>query len=257
MSHIPADPPSREQACAMAEAEYAALLGMLGNLDEAQWGAVTECAPWTVRDLVAHLTGAAEEAVRLRVQLRHLREARRQIGSADFVDVLNAQQLADRVDADSTELLAELADLAKRAPRARMRTPRFVRRRPLPPEAGGQAGDTMAYLIDVIYTRDLWMHRIDIARATGCELTPSGAEQTIVEQILRDLDRGWSHAPLNLGLSGRVRGTWTIGGAAADAPSVAVDTLAACRLWSGRGDETGLKPGHPTEAALLASRLLF
>jgi len=256
MMDIPAAAPTRGQACLLAEAEYAALLTMLRGLDDPQWAAPTECAPWSVRDLVAHLAGAADEAVHLRVQLRHLRAAKARIGEAEFVDVLNEEQLADRTGRPYGELLAELTELAIHAPKARMRTPWFIRRRPLPIEAGGPAGDTLAYLLDVIYTRDIWMHRIDIARATGCELVRSEVEDAVVEQVMRDLDRTWTDDPVRIELTGRVSGTWSIGGAS-PTTRIALDAVAACRLWSGRSDETGLQPDSPVHNALLSTRLLF
>lgn len=259
LTDIPAAAPARNDARRVAEAEYRALLTQLRTLDQEQWAMATECEPWSVRDMVAHLAGAAEEAVRLRVQLRHLREARRRIGEADFVDVLNEQQLADREGQGGDELLAELTALAQRAPKARMKTPWFIRRRPLPSEAGGLPGDTMAYLLDVIYTRDIWMHRIDIARATGSPLAVSGVENDVVSQVVRDLDRGWGGAPFALTLTGPGGGRWLIGNAPDEetAPSVELDTAAAARLWSGRSDETGLTPDSAVATALVETRLLF
>lgn len=259
LTDVPAAAPARNDARRVAEAEYRALLTQLRALDQEQWAMATECEPWSVRDMVAHLAGAAEEAVRLRVQLRHLREARRRIGEADFVDVLNEQQLADREGQGDDELLAELTALAQRAPKARMKTPGFIRRRPLPKEAGGLPGDTMAYLLDVIYTRDIWMHRIDIARATGGPLAASGAEKDVVSQLVRDLDRGWAGDPITLTLTGSGGGRWLIGSApdAETVPSVELDSVAAARLWSGRSDETGLLPGSAAAATLRGIRLLF
>lgn len=249
--------PTPAQAQRAAEAEYATLLGMLAGLGQAHWDASTECAPWTVRDMVAHLSGASEEAVRLRVQLRHLRYAKKHLAQQGFVDALNEQQIADRAGLAPDDLLAELSALAGRAPASRRRTPGFIRRRPLPPEAGGLVGDTMAHLIDVIYTRDIWMHRVDISRATGCPLPDSGVEGEIVGLIVRDLGRDWHGAPFTLTLTGRVPGQWSIGGRHPDAPEIVVDCVAACRLWSGRSDETGLSRDSANADALLETRILF
>lgn len=259
MTSPPSTAPTRDEACTLAEIEYAALLTMLESLDEAQWAAATECPPWSVRDLAAHLAGAAEEAVRLRVQMRHLRVAKRRVSTtgAAFIDMLNEQQLADRAERDHVEILAELTTLAGRAPAARRRTPWLVRRRPLPTEAGGLPGDTMAELLDVTYTRDIWMHRVDIARATGCALVRSDAEAAVVEQVVRDLARSWAGEPFTLSLSGRVAGTWSVGEGAAPTERVELDCVAAARLWSGRSNETGLRPDTPVRARLLRTRLLF
>lgn len=258
MTELPvAEAPSPAHAQELAEAEYVALLEMLAGLSEDQWSTPTECAPWTVRDMVAHVAGASEEAVRLRVQLRHLRKAKKQLGRIELVDSLNAQQIADRAGRTPADLLAELRILSTRAPRARRRTPRFIRRRPLPAEAGSIPHDPIAHLIDVIYTRDIWMHRIDIARATGCPAPVSSAESDIVGLVVRDLDRGWSGRPFQLSMTGRVGGHWWIGGHTAGAPTITVDCVAACRMWSGRSNETALIPDSALMRDFLATRVLF
>jgi hypothetical protein len=60
-----------------------------------------------------------------------------------------------------------------RAPKAvagRRRAPAFIRRRTMPQLTeinGAQEPWTLGYLIDIILTRDPWMHRLDIAHATA------------------------------------------------------------------------------------------
>ena len=46
---------------AMANAERSALLTELEQLTEDQWSTVTVCDPWTVRDLVAHMTALGNQ----------------------------------------------------------------------------------------------------------------------------------------------------------------------------------------------------
>ena len=38
---------------------------------------------------------------------------------------------------------------------------------PYDPQIPGVTGWTLGYLFDIIHTRDPWLHRIDLARATG------------------------------------------------------------------------------------------
>ena len=62
---------------------------------------------------------------------------------------------------------------AAKAAAGRRRTPAFVRRRTMPLLTdlnGAQEAWTFGYLTDVILTRDPWMHRLDIAAATGTPL---------------------------------------------------------------------------------------
>jgi len=161
---------TRQDAIAQGEAEYDALLRMLRPMSAADWARPTDCPAWTVREVVAHVNGAAEEAVSRTVQARHLLTAQTRDRKVPTVDSLSAQQVADREGRTPEELVAELERLGPVAPRARSKVPGLVRSRPMPADSGCLPGDTMGYLIDVIYARDVWMHRIDIARATGRDL---------------------------------------------------------------------------------------
>lgn len=259
--------PNPQEAAVQCEQEYAALLAMLRPLSADDWTRPTECPGWSVRDMVAHVTGAAEEAVRPTVQARHMAVARTRDRRLAVVDSLSAQQIAARAGHGPAELLAELGRLASRAPRKRAAVPKLVRRTKLPAGVGApQPGDTMAYLLDVIFTRDVWMHRIDIARATGCAMPESEAEPAVVAQIVRDLSRVWAGTPFTLTLTGRVPGTWAVGGDGAGAGrggTVSVDTVALCRLLSGRTDETQPAyegpggPGAGVPEQLRGVRVLF
>ncbi len=253
--------PTREEARAQGEAEYSALLAMLRPLTDADWARPTECPGWTVREMVAHLAGAAEEAVRPTVQARHLARARTRDRRLVPADSLSAQQIADRVGRTPAEMLAEIERLCAKAPKKRAAVPGPARAMRLPASVGAPGpGDTMAYLLDVTYNRDIWMHRIDIDRATGCGMAASDAEAPIVAQVVRDLSRAWTASPFTLSLTGRVEGAWRIGDGAGEGGSVRVDAVALSRLLSGRSDETkmaydGPEPDLPDR--LRSARLLF
>lgn len=207
---------------------------------------------WTVRQMVAHGVGAAEEAVRPVVMLRHCAVALPSARRRPMVDALNDQQIRDRRGHEPEELVSELRELAPRATRARRRMPSLLRSLPLP-DPGAPAGDTLGYLIDVIYTRDVWMHRVDIARATSTRMVESPSEPEVVAQIMRDLSRAWESPALTLALTGRVPGTWHIGRGDPGEKVVTVDAVALCRTLAGRSDETDLQ--HDVDDAGLSARL--
>lgn len=255
---------ARQAAPALARQEYAALLASLRSLPSSAWSAPTDCAGWTVRDVVAHVAGAAEEAARPWVQARHYLPALVRDRGRPLVDKVNDAQLADRRSSTPEELINELEGLAPKAARGRQRLPGLIRRIPLPSSQGCLPGDTMGYLNDVIYTRDIWMHRVDIARATGTPMAESSAEADVVAQVVRDLSRTWLGAPFTLVLSGRVSGKWSIGSDSTagdgEVGTATVDAVALCRLLSGRGDETApVADGVPDDlvARLRETRVLF
>jgi uncharacterized protein (TIGR03083 family) len=241
--------------------EYAALLASLRALPSSAWSAPTDCTGWTVRDIVAHVVGAAEESARPWVQARHYLPALVRDRTRLLVDKVNDAQLADRRTAAPEELMAELESLAPKAARGRQRLPWLLRRMPLPTSQGGLSGDTMGYLCDVIYTRDIWMHRVDISRATDTPMAESTAEPEVVAQVVRDVARAWTGEPFTLELTGRVVGAWHIGSGGIDGRSVQFDAVDLCRALSGRTAPAA----PPTTGAtarglrdrLLALRILF
>jgi hypothetical protein len=103
---------------------------------------------------------------------------------------------------------------------------------------GGQLETwTLGYLIDTILTRDPWMHRIDISRATGRPLTLSADHDGV---LVGDIVTEWAarhHAPCRLDLTGAAGGSWTFGHGG---PSIELDAIEFCRTVSRREPGTGL-----------------
>jgi uncharacterized protein (TIGR03083 family) len=156
-----------------------------------------------------------------------------------LVDGINAVQVRDRAGATPEEMRRELADAGVRGVRCRRRLPGALRALSLPfgPPLGTRA---LGYLTDRIYTRDVWMHRVDIARATGrpLELT-AGHDGRIVDDVVTE----WaaSHGrPFRLTLTGPAGGVWSQG---AGGEELTLDAVEFCRILSGRAPGTGLL-GH-------------
>lgn len=242
------------------EAEYAALLAMLDRLGPDDWARPTDCTQWSVRDLVAHLAGAAEEATRPGVAIRRLVggfRAQRRLGGLP-IEHTCAIQLADRAGLSAAEVETDLRRWVVGAPRGRRRQPPPLRLMRFPAVVGFRAGVRGAYAFDVIYNRDTWLHRVDLSRATGVDLVPSGAEGEIVGQVVKDLDVEWTGPAFRLTLTGVGGGTWQVG----DGPVVAElteDSVAYCRLLSGRSDECAFAvEGDPDVVPLVRSaRVVF
>jgi uncharacterized protein (TIGR03083 family) len=247
---------SREDAPGVAGPQHAAILAQLGGLAAAEWSLPTDCAGWTVRDIAAHVTGAMDSGAHLRVLLRHLRAARR-AGLPGKVDGLNAAQIADRSTCPPERIVEDMRRLAPKAVRARRRAPGIMRRRTVPGD-DLPAGSDFAYLFDVIYSRDVWMHRIDISRATGGPLPDCDSDAAVVAQVVRDLGRFWDGPPVLLELTGPAGGTWLLGDGEPCA-EVRADTVDYLRLLSGRPGEPELSitGQDAVRAALLAARVAF
>ena len=96
---------------------------------------------------------------------------------------------------------------------------------------------TVGYVLDVVYTRDVWMHRVDISRATGrsVELTPDH-DGLLVADVVAEW-AGRHGQPYHLELTGPAGGVFRTGDAA---EHLTEDAVEFCRILSGRGSGTGL-----------------
>ncbi len=96
---------------------------------------------------------------------------------------------------------------------------------------------TIGFLMDTILTRDPFMHRIDIAQATGV-LVPATAdhEGVIVDDVVHEWARRHGSA-YALELTGPAGGTWSHGDGAV---RISTDALEFCRALSGRVPSQGL-----------------
>ena len=88
-----------------------------------------------------------------------------------------------------------------------------------------------------IYTRDAWMHRIDISRATGSPLELTAQHDgALVEDVVAE----WVSvhgAPYDLVLAGEAGGSWRSNGGE---PSLTMDAVEFVRTMSGRASGDGL-----------------
>ncbi|HEX7162912.1 MAG TPA: hypothetical protein VF223_16965 [Trebonia sp.] len=93
------------------------------------------------------------------------------------------------------------------------------------------------YLTDVIGTRDTWMHRSDIAEATGRPMVLTTDHDGL---IVADVVREWAarHGQsCSLTLNGPAGGSWTWG---QGGPGYELDAVQFCRILSRRGQGEGL-----------------
>jgi uncharacterized protein (TIGR03083 family) len=221
---------------AASEEEYRRTGELLATLGDDDWQRPTDCSEWTVRDLVAHLVGNAEQSASIREMRRQQKLGRRLRPGRPDIDGMTAVQVQERGGALPAQLVRDLADAAARGIRARRRIPAALRalRVPMGPPLGVRP---VGYLMDRIYTRDVWMHRIDLARATGrpLELTPDH-DGRIVEDVVAEWARDHGQ-PYRLTLTGPAGGTWSRG---TDGEEITLDAIEFCRILSGRASGTGL-----------------
>lgn len=224
-------PLERGEAEALVDEEYGRFEAVLRSLGPSDWGAPTDCPPWTVRDMATHVLAACEAIGSFREMAHQVRAARRIEGIQ--IDAINKVQIDERRELTGEDILRAFPIAASRSVRARKRLPAFVRSRGRTAEfaPGHSEPWTLAFLFDVIYTRDTWMHRIDISRATGRPIELSAAHDG---RIVADLVSDWArrHAsPVSLTLTGPAGGRFEMG---TGGPGIEVDAVTFARHISGR-----------------------
>ncbi len=152
---------------------------------------------------------------------------------------MTAAQVRERAALAPPQLVEHLGAVAPRAVRARRRTPALlrwaVRMKQDPPF------DTerwrFGYLVDTIFTRDVWMHRLDICRATGHDMVVTEDHDG---RLVADVVAEWARRhgrPFRLVLTGRAGGRWRAGDSGAH---LELDALEFCWVLAGRAPGAGL-----------------
>jgi uncharacterized protein (TIGR03083 family) len=225
-------PLTRPESLAIAATEYERYLELLRSLPPDAWDKETECVPWTVRDMASHVLGAAEFTASIREALHQTRTAARR--DLNQVDAINAVQIDERAMLSADQILKRLDAASAASIRARRRMPALVRRIGFTADLWyGPERWTLAFLMDVIYTRDTWMHRIDTSRCTGSSLalTPEH-DGRIVANLVADW-AGRHKSAFDLTLMGPAGGRYRSGDSGSE--RLELDAVEFCRQLSGRG----------------------
>lgn len=215
----------------LAAAEYRRMLELLRTLEDGDWTRPTDCTAWDVRAMLGHLVGAVEGFANPREMGHQYRLGAKLLkrGEPDGhrpVDGANAVQVRERADATTAELIARYERVIPKALRWRRRL-RWI---PVSMEDDG-GRFSFRELHEVILTRDTWMHRVDITRATerNMVLTPEH-DGRIVEDCVVD----WAkkhRRPFSLVLGGHAGGWFEAG---SGEPLIEIDAVEFARALSGR-----------------------
>ena len=233
-------PIGRTEVEGLARTEYERVADQLRSLAPDDWTKPTECALWDVRAMAGHSTGMLSTFTGYRTLMRAMSTATKSAKQAGgpMIDALTAKQVADHAPLSTAELIAKVDDVGPRAARWRATRPALFRKMPMKEEVGGQQETwRMGYLLDTILTRDPWMHRVDIARATGreIELTPEHDGRLIADVVAEWARRHGK--PFTLTLTGPAGKEYTSG---ENGEHITIDAVEFCRTLSGRATGTGL-----------------
>ncbi|MDT0276416.1 maleylpyruvate isomerase family mycothiol-dependent enzyme [Blastococcus goldschmidtiae] len=227
----------RDTAYRLAATEYARIHAVLRDLSADDWNRSTDCPGWDVTAMAAHVLGMAEMAASVREMARQQRLAGKAGGG---IDALTDVQVRTHAGLDGPAIVTALETTTPRALRGRRRMSRIAGRVKLPEEqvmADVREYWRIGFLLDVVLTRDVWMHRVDVCRATGheLELTP-GHDGVLVADVVAE----WAQRhgrPYRLVLTGPAGGRWSSG---TGGEELELDAVEFCRVLSGRGSGAGL-----------------
>ncbi|MFL6180178.1 MAG: maleylpyruvate isomerase family mycothiol-dependent enzyme [Actinomycetes bacterium] len=234
----------RDLAMRLAADEYERFIAQLRELSPGDWAQPTACPDWDVHALSCHVLGMAEFAASVPEQMRQTHAARAAGGL--FIDALTALQVEKHIGRSPADIVERLTQVCPRAAAGRRRIPALARRKPLHNQPIDNTGEqteswTLGYLTDVILTRDTWMHRSDVAIATGHVMTLTPEHDGV---LVADVAVEWASrhdTPCALTLTGPAGAHWTFNGATGDQPGehIELDAVEFCRVLSGRGTGSG------------------
>lgn len=233
-------PIDHREGMELAETEYERFTEMLQLLQAGDWSKQTVCTDWNVRQLVAHVVGFAESNASFRVFVDGMRRGKKRAaekGYDHFIHGMNEVQVGEREHLTPGELVSRWAEIWPKALRGRKRFPPLMR--PIPVDFGPPIGKKPmgSYLMDVVFTRDTWMHRIDICRAAGLDPVLTAAHDG---RLIEDMVAEWARVhgiAFTLHLEGPAGGTFVSG---SDGDELTLDAVEWIWILSGRGEGRGL-----------------
>jgi uncharacterized protein (TIGR03083 family) len=231
-------PVGHREAMTLAEGEFAQMIARLRSLSADDWGRSTVCELWDVRTMASHVLAMAESQASFR-QFTHDFRAAGKRTSGKMIDAMTATQVAERSSLTPETIITRLEAVAPKSVKARRRTPapmRWAVRMKQDPPFDAERWK-FGYLIDTIFTRDTWMHRLDISRATGRAMALSaGHDGRLIDDIVAEWARRHGQ-PFKLTLTGPAGGSWHVGG---DGEQLELDALDFCWCVGSRERGTGL-----------------
>lgn len=223
----------------LADTEYRRFADLLRQLGTDDWARPTDCPGWDVRSMALHVLGSMEgnaSPTELLHQFRRGLPLNKTIEHHHWVDGVNKLQIDERQGLSVAELQSRLEATIAKAVRGRQGVPPPLRWTPVPfgPPIGWKP---LSYLLHMGFTRDTWMHRIDMARATQRAPTLSADHDG---RIIADIVAEWARRH-------RRSFTLTLGGLAGavyrqgeGGESIDVDAIEFCCILSGRSTGEGL-----------------
>ncbi len=201
-----------DEAHRLSTEAFARLLTLLESLHADDWSKPTACTAWDVHDMVAHQAGGYLSGVSFREMMRQYSRIPKKGQLPE--DAINELQVGERKHMSPQNLIAELKQVGPTAIHNWAYGFNAVKWIATPHPVGGFM--SLRYLMWVTHSRDTWMHRLDICRATGRTFEQTREHDgRIVELVVLDtakkLRKRLNGKSITLTLTGISGGEWLIG----------------------------------------------
>ncbi len=229
ISYVTAD-----EAFSLLENEFSRFSQLLDKLSDEDWHKPTACTTWTVKDILAHQAGGYASGTGFR-EMFHQYTAKQKPGQLPE-DAVNDLQVGERRDRSPEEIIAELRRVAPKAIHNwsyGFLLPKLIT---LPHPVAGNL--SLRHLMWVIHSRDTWMHRLDICRATGNHFEQTAKHDgriaaLVMLDVARQLSNKLGDQAIVFELTGMAGSTWKVG-TGAETARLRMDTLDFNIFVSGR-----------------------
>jgi uncharacterized protein (TIGR03083 family) len=209
-------------------------LALVETLEPDDWDKPTLCTAWRVRDILAHQAGGYASGTGYREMFRQYAMLPKKGQLPE--DVINERQVRERANHSPAEMIAELRQVGPPAIEKWAYQFRLIKPIAIPHEVGGLM--SVRHLMWIIHSRDTWMHRLDICRATGRDFHQTREHDgRIVALVMRDLGHSLRNKlggqAVLFDLTGIAGGMWQVGPGEA-AATIRMDALDFNIFASGR-----------------------
>ncbi len=241
-----------DEAYTLLETALERFLALVESLGPDDWNKPTACSEWNVRDILAHQAGGYASGTSYREMIRQYTSLP---GKGQLPeDAINALQLRERAGKSPQELIAELRRVGPVAARNWAYGFRLIKPIAVPHAVGGLL--SLRHLMWVTHSRDTWMHRLDICRATDREFYRTREHDgRIVALVMLDvqsqLEKKLDGRAVRFELTGIAGGTYQIG-AGEPAATIQMDALDFNIFASGR-----FTPEHARSRATVSGDTAF
>ena len=201
-----------DEAQRLTTEAFERLLQLLASLHPDDWSKPTACTAWDVKDMVAHQAGGYLSGVSYREMFRQYTQIPKRGQLPE--DAINELQVGERKSKTPAELITELKQVGSIAIHNWAHGFNAIKWIAVPHPVGGFM--SVRYLMWVTHSRDTWMHRLDICRATNRSFEQTREHdgrivELVVLDVAKKLKNKLGRRAITLILTGIAGGRWQIG----------------------------------------------